>query len=344
MAERCVGEIIIYNKSGTAISLGTVFVYSSDGKLLTNYHVIDGAYSAKVTLNGKTYNVSSVLAYDKDIDLAVIKINASGLYAPIIQTDGIKGGAKVYAVGSSEGYTLSFSTGVIASPSRTFSGVEYIQHEAAISHGNSGGPLFNEYGEVIGINTLTDIEGQNLNFAISCKEIGNLVFGTSLTMQQFYEKECNVFERMKSYIIEYGTYSASSNWYTLYLGSTYSNDYSSKYSRYAYYYVDSDIVTLDMVINDGEYWVYFKIDNTVDGSYDWYYFDDNNYKMNGVIYASTYSSSSLLGYSYNNISYSSLRDSVRKLASGMVSLLCSYIDYDFYDIGVTADDLHFYYY
>jgi hypothetical protein len=326
------------------VSLGTVFVYSSDGKLLTNYHVIDGAYSAKVTLNGKSYNVTSVLAYDKDIDLAVLKINASNLYTPVIQTDGIKGGSKVYAVGSSEGYTLSFSTGVIASPSRVFNGVEYIQHEAAISHGNSGGPLFNEYGEVIGINTLTNIEGQNLNFAIRCDEIGNLYFGSSLTMQQFYEKECDVFERMKSYIIENGTYFASNDWYKLYMGSTYSSDYSSKYTRYAYYYVDKDLITLDLVIDDGEYWISFEIDDTVDGSYNWYYFDESGYKMNGVIYASTYDSNTLLGYSYNNISYSTLRDSVRKLASSMVSYLCSYIDYDFADVGVTADDLHFYSY
>ncbi len=195
IAEKSVGEISTYTKNGSALSLGTAFVISEDGKLVTNYHVIENAYSAEVTIDGHEYNIASILAYDKDIDLAILKINASSLNALPTQSIGIKGGATVYAVGSSEGYTLSFSTGVIASPNRTINGVSYLQHEAAISHGNSGGPLFNTYGEVIGINTLTNIEGQNLNFAISCSELENMVYGTALTMAEFYENQCNPFLR-----------------------------------------------------------------------------------------------------------------------------------------------------
>lgn len=341
LAELCVGEITIYNKSGTAIALGTVFVYSSDGKLITNYHVIEGAYSAKVTLNEQSYTVNSILAYDKDIDLAVLKISASNLYTPIIQTEGIKGGSKVYAVGSSEGYTLSFSTGVIASPSRTFSGVEYIQHEAAISHGNSGGPLFNQYGEVIGINTLSNIDGQNLNFAISCNELDNLYFGSSLTMKQFYEKECNPFELIKNYVIENGTYDSSDGDYTILLDTSYSSDYAYTYKTYVVYDIADNELMFSLHIN-GENSAGFWVDSSLSGSYTWAYIDDYNYEMMGTITARTYTDNTLLGYSYNNISSSSLRSSVRELASSMIDIILSIINIDLYSsIGVSAADLGF---
>ncbi|MBQ9784431.1 MAG: trypsin-like peptidase domain-containing protein [Clostridia bacterium] len=344
IAEKSVGEILVYNKQGVAFALGTVFVISEDGRLLTNYHVIEGGYSAVVTLDGASYEVNYILAYDKDIDLAVLKIDASGLSPVTLMAEGVKGGATVYAVGSSEGYTLSFSTGVVASPDRVFDNVHYIQHEAAISSGNSGGPLFNAYGEVIGINTLTNIDGQNLNFAIAAKEIDNLVYGNSMTFAEYYEAECDVFTNLKNYIIQNGVYLSSQNCYRLTLGNTYSSDYTTKYTRLAYYYVDDDEITLDFLIDDGEYWVYFTLDEALDGSYYWSYFDDFGYKMSGTLYASTYDSDTLLGYSSNNVSSSSTRASVRELASTMISVLCSWIDYDFSDIGVTAEDLQFYYY
>ena len=68
-----VGEVITYDKSGREYSLGTCFVYSSDGKMITNYHVIEDAYSAKISLGGTSYPVQYVLAYDKDIDIAVLQ-------------------------------------------------------------------------------------------------------------------------------------------------------------------------------------------------------------------------------------------------------------------------------
>ena len=341
LAEKSVGEITTYKKNGTGLSLGTAFVYSADGKLITNYHVIEGAYSAEVVLNGKTYTVSKVLAYDKDIDLAVIKINATGLTPLTLQTEDTSGGATVYAAGSSEGYTLSFSTGIVASPSRTFDGVEYIQHEAAISHGNSGGPLFNAYGEVIGINTLTNIDGQNLNFAIKAKELDNLSYGTTLTMSEFYEKECDPFELVKNYVVENGTYDYEDNEYCLLIGSDYSSDYTSVYERYVYYNLNDNELEFLLFI-DSDYLVSFHVDENISGQYFWSYIDYYDYYMSGTITASTYTDDTLLGYSYNNISYSSIRTSVRKLASSMVDVILSSIDEDLYPtLGVTAADFGF---
>ena len=98
-----VGEVITYDATGAEVALGTCFVYTADGELITNYHVIEDACSAKVNLNGKSYNVQYVLAYDKDIDLAVLKINASGLTPVTICEKNHATGATVFALGSSRG-------------------------------------------------------------------------------------------------------------------------------------------------------------------------------------------------------------------------------------------------
>ena len=339
-----VGEVVTYDKSGVEYALGTGFVISTDGKIVTNYHVIEDAYSATICIDGTTHNIVSVLAYDANIDLAILKINASGLTAANICKNSVNVGETVYAIGSSRGMTNTCSQGIITYADRIVDGVSHIQHDASITHGNSGGPLINAYGEVIGINTWGISDSQNLNFAVFADELDNLVFGTPLSIQEFYLKECDVFERLKNYIVDSGTYISDGNYYRLNIGTSYSSDYSSKYDRYAYYYIDEDYITLDFVIDNGEYWAYFTIEDTVNGIYEWAYFDEDGYKMSGILYAATYDDNTLLGYSYNNISYSSTRTSVRKLASTMVSVLCSNIDSDFYDIGVTAEDLHFYYY
>ena len=338
-----VGEIVTYDKSGQEYALGTGFVISSDGKVVTNYHVIEGAYSATICINEKTYNIVSVLAYDSEIDLAVVKIDATNLKTATICKEAVTAGSTVYAIGSSRGMTNTYSQGIVTYANREVDGVVHVQHDASITHGNSGGPLINIYGEVIGINTWGISDSQNLNFAIFTGEMDKLVYGTALTFEEFYMKECDVFEKMKNYITSEGTYN-SNGYYYITLGVSYSSDYTSKYTRRVYYYVESNTITLDYIINDGEFWVYFTIEDTVDGSYYWSYFDDDGYKMNGTLYASTYDSNTLLGYSYNNISYSSLRTSIRKLASTMVSMICLSIDSDFKSINVTTDDLHFYCY
>ena len=344
LSVKYVGEIVTYNRSGSELALGTGFVISTDGKIVTNYHVIDGAYSADITINGKKYTITSVLAYDADIDLAILKVNATGLTAATVCKKAVSVGSTVYAIGSSRGMTNTYSQGIVTYANRVVDGVTHIQHDASITHGNSGGPLINVYGEVVGINTWGISDSQNLNFAVFTSELDNLTYGTPLTFVEFYLKECSVFERLKNYIIDNGSYDASDNTYRFVLGTTYSSDYSSKYTRVAYYYANSNTITLDYLIDDGDYWVYFVIDENVDGSYAWSYFDDDNYKMSGTLYASTYGSGTLLSYSSNNISYSSLRTVVRKLASQMVNNLCLWLDKDFSSINVTAEDLGFYNY
>ena len=187
-----VGEIITYDKKGVAAALGTGFVISSDGKIVTNYHVIDEAYSADITINGSKYERSSVLAYDVDIDLAILKVNAKGLKAATICKQPVSVGTTVYAIGSSRGMTNTYSQGIITYANRIVDGVSHVQHDASITNGNSGGPLINVYGEVIGINTWMMTDSQNLNFAVSTSELDNLVYGTPMTLQELIEKNTPV--------------------------------------------------------------------------------------------------------------------------------------------------------
>ena len=77
IAEKIVVEITTYDKKGDADSLGSGFIYSTDGKIVTNFHVIDDAYSIKISLGTKKYNVTHVLAYDEEIDLAILKVDTT---------------------------------------------------------------------------------------------------------------------------------------------------------------------------------------------------------------------------------------------------------------------------
>ena len=338
-----IGEIIVYDQNGKELGLATGFVYSDDGKIITNYHVIEGAYSAKITINNKTYQISKVLAYDRRIDLAVLQVNETfSTYAKICKNE-IAVGSTVYAIGSSRGMTNTFSQGIVTYYDRVVDGVSHIQHDASITNGNSGGPLINEYGEVVGINTWQITDSQNLNFAVFVKELDNLSFDNSMTMAQFYDRESNKFDKMVNYIRKNGRYNSYEGYYVLVLGKTYSSDHSSTYTRYAYYNPADHTITLELAINIDKY-VSFTIDGELDGAYEWSYVDDNNYKMSGVIVASTYDSNTLLGYNSNNIRSAETRATVRKSASEMVSLLCSHLTSDFSSIGVTASDLCFYNY
>ena len=343
MYQVSVGEVLTYDVNGYELALGTCVVYSEDGKLITNYHVIEDAVAAVVKIDGRSYEVQYVLAYDKDIDLAVLKIDATGLTPATFCDQYHATGNSVFAIGSSKGMEYTLSQGIITHAERELDGVVYVQHDAAISGGNSGGPLVNVYGEVIGINTMTIIDSQNLNFAIQISELDNLVYGEKLTMEQFYDKECNLYVTLKNYIIQNGTYKVSSygssNYYIINMGTYYSSD--SKFTRYAYYYVDDGSITFDLAVDDGDYYIYITIDQNIDGVYDWDYFDDYDYEMSGTIYGATFDENTLLGYSSNNITNSTVRDSVRELASTMMDLLLLFVNTDLSDLGITAADLGF---
>lgn len=157
-----------FDQNGDAIGEASGFICGENGKIGTNYHVIAGAYSAKVKLStGEEYDVVNVSGYDQDNDIVMLKINASGL-SPVTMgnSDNIANGDKVYAIGNPFGLEDTISDGLISSKNRAINDVNYIQISVPISPGSSGGILLNEQAQVIGITCAGLEEGQNINFAI----------------------------------------------------------------------------------------------------------------------------------------------------------------------------------
>lgn len=156
------------------LGLGSGVIISEDGYIVTNNHVIDGAERLEVTLNdNRTFN-AKVIGTDPTTDLALIKIDAKGLSViPIGDSDALKVGEWVLAVGNPFGFTSTVTTGIVSAKARNISlmtssrgskGIEsFIQTDAAVNPGNSGGALVNLSGELVGINTA--IYSQTGNYA-----------------------------------------------------------------------------------------------------------------------------------------------------------------------------------
>lgn len=136
---------------------GTAFFITSDGYMLTNHHVVVGADKITVTLNDRTELDVTLVGSDERSDVAVLKVNGSQFPAlPIGDSNALRVGEPVLAIGSPFGFDYSASAGIVSAKSRSFSretSVPFIQTDVALNPGNSGGPLFNQRGEVIGINS-----------------------------------------------------------------------------------------------------------------------------------------------------------------------------------------------
>ena len=148
----------LWGQQTTSAASGSGFILTADGYIVTNYHVIQNANSVTVsTYGGASYN-AKIVGYDESNDLAVLKIEATGL-SPVVlgSSEKLNVGDTVLAIGNPLGeLTFSLTTGVVSALNRevTFSGgtvMDLLQTDCAINSGNSGGALFNLYGEVVGI-------------------------------------------------------------------------------------------------------------------------------------------------------------------------------------------------
>ena len=143
--------------------LGSGVILSSDGYIVTNNHVIDGAERLEVTLNDNSIYNAKVVGTDPSTDVALLKIEAENLpVIPVGDSDALKVGEWVLAVGNPFGFTSTVTTGIVSAKARSVGsaaagrpmGIEsYIQTDAAVNPGNSGGALVNINGELVGINT-----------------------------------------------------------------------------------------------------------------------------------------------------------------------------------------------
>jgi len=142
---------------GPTRGVGSGFIVSADGIILTNAHVVDGADEVSVKLTDKREFTAKVLGVDKTTDIAVLKIAASDLpYVKIGDPKVTKVGEWVVAIGQPFGFENTVTAGIVSAKSRSLPGdsyVPFIQTDAAVNPGNSGGPLFNLKGEVIGVNS-----------------------------------------------------------------------------------------------------------------------------------------------------------------------------------------------
>ena len=176
----------IFGQTTQSASSGSGFIITEDGYVVTNYHVVSGASSVQVTLyNGDTYD-ATVIGGDSDYDVAVLKINASGLQPVTLgESADVNVGDTVLAIGNPLGeLTFSMSQGIVSSCDRAINvdGTPFnmIQVDCSINPGNSGGPLVNLYGEVVGIVSAkyssyssTTVEG--LGFAIPISDVRSII-------------------------------------------------------------------------------------------------------------------------------------------------------------------------
>ncbi len=172
------GEGVVMVKVPNA--LGSGFIIREDGYIVTNSHVVQGEIDVSVTvykkvegrLERKSYDKVQIVAVNPFIDLALLKIDAKELGDTKLtkvyfgRTEDVKQGSQVFAVGAPRGLDFTQTQGSVSSTNRAMDGKVYIQIDAPINPGNSGGPLFNEKGEVIGVNSLKLGASEGLNFSI----------------------------------------------------------------------------------------------------------------------------------------------------------------------------------
>ena len=278
-----VGEVITYDKNGKELALGSCVVISNDGKILTNYHVIEDAYSAKITINGKEYTEIGVAAYSAKADLALLKISETNLECATVCYEKIPTGSTIYAIGSSKGLTNTYSRGIVTSSERELDGIVYVQHDAAISSGNSGGPLINEYGELVGINTWTVKNSQNLNFAIATSEFSSVTYIDAMTVAEFYELDnSSPYKSLRNWLVENGTYDVAASSYIKYEEGY---EGTAKMTFSFTYDLEYDYVYVDLLVSDSQTEIYVSLDLS---------FDPSNYE----VFCSSYYSDTLVNYMF----------------------------------------------
>ena len=171
LASPAVFYIEVYDDEGDPFRSGSGFFISGEGLAVTNYHILIGADSGKITTNdGEVLDIAGVYDYSRSLDLALIQIEGEGFpYLEFADPSTLQTGATVYTLGSPLGLQASFSRGIVSQALREFEGMNYIQIDAPISSGSSGGALLDAYGRVVGITTATMVGWQvvqNINLAV----------------------------------------------------------------------------------------------------------------------------------------------------------------------------------
>jgi S1-C subfamily serine protease len=171
----------------TDIGQGTGFIITDEGYVVTNAHVLSGGSEVYILDYEQNEYLTKLIGYNINLDIALLKIE--GYYTPLVlgNSDEVQVGEKVIAIGNPLGLQFSVSEGIVSAVDRIgmneISG--YIQTDAALNPGNSGGPLINTKGQVIGINNFKVGSGESLGFALESNYIKEAI--NNISQQQFGE-------------------------------------------------------------------------------------------------------------------------------------------------------------
>jgi len=167
--------IEVFDKDGLLLKRGSGFIITENGFIVTNSHVIADAEYATVKLaNGEEREILGIFGYNLQNDCALIQIEGKGYPTLEIGRYPLKTGAEIYTIGNPVGLVNTFSKGIISTFERELDGTVYIQIDAAISSGSSGGALLDAAGRVIGITSAAVNGGQSLNLAMPIGVIDEL--------------------------------------------------------------------------------------------------------------------------------------------------------------------------
>ncbi len=161
----------------TDIGQGTGFIIDEEGYIVTNAHVLSGGRKIQAITSEQKLIDATLIGYDSDFDIALLKIPGDYEAFELGDSDDIQIGEKVIAIGNPLGLQFSVSEGIVSAVHREgINGVEaYIQTDAALNPGNSGGPLINKQGKVIGINNFKMGDSESLGFALESDYIEDIV-------------------------------------------------------------------------------------------------------------------------------------------------------------------------
>lgn len=202
-ADASVITIFCYNHNGELSATGSGFIAFDSKTVITNYHVMTSAYICKISTNQDiSYNVSAILCYSKDKDIAILQLEKDTNLVPLSLGDStdINKGEPVVAIGSPLGIKNTVSTGVLSSRIMERN-MDILQFTAPISDGSSGGALFDDNGNVIGITYASYTNGQNLNLAIPIELAKELYQSKhqSYAVSAIYEEQYPYLKYLDSY-------------------------------------------------------------------------------------------------------------------------------------------------
>ncbi len=187
MMGTAVVEIFAYGKFEEQIRVGSGFFRSADGEIITNFHIIAGAYYLKVKVStGKILEVTGILGYSIALDLAILKVDYEPIKYLTPTEQGLEAGGNIFAVGSSHGTYTTFTSGFMTDTSQYIRGVECLKTNALVYYGNDGGPLFNEYAEVIGINSVSLNSENGVYYAIKMNQLEKVDGSVEKTVIEVY--------------------------------------------------------------------------------------------------------------------------------------------------------------